>query len=718
MNKTFLVLIWIAFSQASWAQNTWVQRFPRYPPTIPIWDTVAGVINIVEGADGGIYSIGRVNHGPDDYIFGPCGPGFSSGTWPVGGPSSGVSYSKSRFLLATPDSGCRVGGYSEFVSNPNIGIVRTGLSKFDKLGIWHYMPIVCSSFQKFPKDVVSSPNGGFYILFSDSMLEVDTTNLVIFQTAIIHGRKFFSLPAGDFIVYDDVAGTLKRINLSGATAWSVPCLSSLLTFNQGCILGIDNLSMFKIDAINGNTTWSYPRPFPNISCIDKTPQGGFVASCGVILDSTPAAYMPGTLFEVDSSGNVLWSESYSFPDFGLNRVVKLSDGRLATGGSYRHTNYGGFGMWQYTAFLAVVDSVGQGRLNTTSYTWPGDANFNDTVSFLDDALYVGLAMGFTGPERDYSPPYWDQGWVSSFAADWPTTFSGGLNHKHADCNGDGVITSADYDLYTNFANQAYGNGRPPILIIPSWRLSSTSGIGDLLLVPEHDSVTAGDNIRFYLVAGTPGALIDSIYGIALKATLDTSLLSTSPAMTLYNSDFGNPATNLMAYDFVSNVDLGFPNYRTDYFAIVTRTDHQNALALGDTIAEINMVSDATIATTTPLNFTITGHRGITFSESDVMMSGYSASVVITPAPVGIQDPSKLSIHLFPNPAKNSIRITCGEPGTVEVTILDMKGRILIQQQSRTLQSGSEISLAGISSGVYFVEVRKGDAVTRLRFVKD
>ena len=365
----------------------------------------------------------------------------------------------------------------------------------------------------------------------------------------------------------------------------------------------------------------------------------------------------------------------------------------------------------------MLDSIGQGLLKTTTITWPGDANNNDTVSFLDDAVYVGLAMGFAGPERDDSLYYWDQGWASSFAADWPTTFSGGLNHKHADCNGDGLIDSSDFNLYTNFAMMSFSQMMPPVLIIPPWRLASFSGIGDLLLVPEHDTVTAGDNIRFYLVAGTPGALIDSIYGIALTATLDTSLLSTSPSMTLYNSDFGNPATNLMAYDFVSNVDLGFPNYRTDYFAIVTRTDQQNVYALGDTIAEINMLSDATIATTTSLSFLLTGQRGITVSESDVIMSGYNASVVITPVPVGIPDPTKLSVHLFPNPAKNSIRLTTGDPGAVEVTILDMKGRILIQK-SMIWHAGAEIDLSEFSPGIYIAEIRKGEAVVRMRFVKD
>ena len=72
-----------------------------------------------------------------------------------------------------------------------------------------------------------------------------------------------------------------------------------------------------------------------------------------------------------------------------------------TGGAFIFTDAFPDGLMRdYSAFVASLDSEGNGLLQTTTLMWPGDANNNQNYSFVDDALYTMVALGDTGPKRD------------------------------------------------------------------------------------------------------------------------------------------------------------------------------------------------------------------------------------------------------------------------------------------------------------------------------
>jgi len=81
--------------------------------------------------------------------------------------------------------------------------------------------------------------------------------------------------------------------------------------------------------------------------------------------------------------------------------------------------------------------------------WPGDSNNDGTVDHFD-FLSWGLAYGNTGAAR----PNATTNWEGQQAPDWPVSIEG-VNGKHQDCNGDGVVDSLDRQVIQNNYNNIH-----------------------------------------------------------------------------------------------------------------------------------------------------------------------------------------------------------------------------------------------------------------------
>jgi len=79
---------------------------------------------------------------------------------------------------------------------------------------------------------------------------------------------------------------------------------------------------------------------------------------------------------------------------------------------------------------------------------PGDFN-NDGVADKTDLIYWGLAEGYTG----YTRPDATTIWIPQDSPEWDA-FIGGINCKHQDADGNGIIDEADFDVLVS----NYGNG--------------------------------------------------------------------------------------------------------------------------------------------------------------------------------------------------------------------------------------------------------------------
>jgi hypothetical protein len=71
--------------------------------------------------------------------------------------------------------------------------------------------------------------------------------------------------------------------------------------------------------------------------------------------------------------------------------------------------------------------------------------------------------------------------------------------------------------------------------------------------------------------------------------------------------------------------------------------------------------------------------------------------------------SQNEVHLFPNPASNSITINTSEMLGESVKIYDVNGQLLFQQ---TVNSNSmSVDISALSSGLYFVQVSSSTPYT-------
>ena len=83
------------------------------------------------------------------------------------------------------------------------------------------------------------------------------------------------------------------------------------------------------------------------------------------------------------------------------------------------------------------------------------------------------------------------------------------------------------------------------------------------------------------------------------------------------------------------------------------------------------------------------------------------------SPTGIKDISNnISFSLFPNPATNELIIRASNFNPETVTIYDISGQKIVEQKFNT-----RIDIGRLSSGMYLIELKSGNAVVRKKFTK-
>ncbi len=134
--------------------------------------------------------------------------------------------------------------------------------------------------------------------------------------------------------------------------------------------------------------------------------------------------------------------------------------------------------------------------------WPGDAN-SDNIANNIDLLYIGLANGFQGFDRP------EQGieWAAYESEDWDFFFpESGVNFKHADSNGDGLVDEADIEAIEENYGLTHGAYDPDFEI---------GGPSDPPLYIDLPSYVQPDQlIEAEIILGEFSNQVSDLYGIA------------------------------------------------------------------------------------------------------------------------------------------------------------------------------------------------------------
>lgn len=324
--------------------------------------------------------------------------------------------------------------------------------------------------------------------------------------------------------------------------------------------------------------------------------------------------------------------------------------------------------------------------DSNTRVWPGDAN-NDLIANNYDFLSLGIAYGNTGPVR----PNASIAWIGQPALNWAGAFASTVNHKYADCNGDGIIDTGDAQAIV----QNYG--------LTHNKLGSIHSGGGPLLTLEYltDSIESGDTAKALIILGdTANPLVD-FYGLAFTLQYDHTLIDSGTVNVTFNQSWiGNPASNVisMQKDFFGQgmVDVA-----------VTRTD-KIAVSGSGSIGMLTHVMRDDIAgkqqqLAKTLQVNMYDGTAIKDNEDRVTLTLGADSVVVYQEDSYLPELPAELISVFPNPTNGSFVIRSQELKVFKINMFDMVGNgILFTEQLPS--NHTSLAIPELMDGLYLLEI--------------
>jgi len=329
----------------------------------------------------------------------------------------------------------------------------------------------------------------------------------------------------------------------------------------------------------------------------------------------------------------------------------------------------------------------------TNEVWPGDANSDGTAN-LYDLLAVGIAFNDNGPVR----PSANLIWTAQPCPNWTNSFLSGINHKHADTDGDGNVNFSD----TTAIFQNYGLNHP-LRTSPV----TTFNTADLLVTANYDTIGTQMAVNFDISLDSP---VDSIYGLAFRLFLDPSLVDlATTSITYNNSIFGTNGVDMVKIDKLAG-PTGFVDIA------LTRINQQNITGSG-ALARVTIVTTDNVSGKMTLNVEPFDIEAITAYGFPLSVTSIGDNVVIDPNFVGINEDifgQMISIH--PVPATEVLHFSfSGSEMVQSIKFYDLNGKEVLVADNPS--SKLSIDISSIAGGVYYMKTAIGETTIIKRIVK-
>ncbi|MFM7901724.1 MAG: T9SS type A sorting domain-containing protein, partial [Bacteroidota bacterium] len=312
--------------------------------------------------------------------------------------------------------------------------------------------------------------------------------------------------------------------------------------------------------------------------------------------------------------------------------------------------------------------------------WPGDVNY-DGIANAYDVLTLGLAYGDTGSVRaNASLQYYAQP-----ALDWNASFPSGINHKHADTDGNGMVDWND----TLAIGLNYGIAHPL-----RTQLQTMMPSADLSITASQDTIGTSMPIDLFVSISSP---IDSVSGLAFRIQLDTALVKINQTTIDYTgSVFGNVGVDVIKVDRVissnGTIEVG-----------ISRNDHTNISGVGQ-VVRIGIVTTDNVSGKTTLYADPMDIEGITAAGSPEVLNPVGTVVLIDPAFTGLSAINGQSqLMVAPVPARGSVLVTLKDVDVVNpYEVTDVQGRLI---SKGTLREGTNVlDISSFQNGSYHLKV--------------
>jgi len=183
----------------------------------------------------------------------------------------------------------------------------------------------------------------------------------------------------------------------------------------------------------------------------------------------------------------------------------------------------------------------------TDCVWAGDADNDSLVTGLD-ILQVGLAYAEAGPLRNSTII-----WFPKNGDTWNNSVNG-VDLKHTDCDGNGIISSSDFATVDGFFGNSYKTVEPLDTFPFGFELSFEQNINH----PMQD-MEAGDIGRIKLNINQP----DSLFGLSLVIDYDTTFFSILPSAYIFNIWEDNSNDYILKKELPERGEIHLASVKTD-----------------------------------------------------------------------------------------------------------------------------------------------------------
>lgn len=389
-------------------------------------------------------------------------------------------------------------------------------------------------------------------------------------------------------------------------------------------------------------------------------------------------------------------------DYGDNSGIQAYTRQVSTISSpiaLNHT-YPATGVYQITYTAVNVDKSDSVQVvefvNDNSDVYPGDAN-GDGLANNFDLLNIGMSFGSAGVVR----PGASLNWVAQPCSDWGSAFSTGLDFKHADCDGNGVIDFPD----TVAISQNYGQSHVLRLAGPQTAASASDPV--LAIDFPAGTYAPGTPVTIPVTLGTSSVPANNVYGIAF--TVNYPSIAVDPAnvgVNFSNCWMGTVGTDAVAvrknFSTTASVDIA-----------VSRTNQINVSGFG-TVCLLEMITidnvSGKLQSTGYGYFTITNVRLID-KDGNELPVGIQQDSVSVGGPSGIDAVKSSTVRLFPNPANDAVTISTGE-NIEEIHVTNIFGQVVAIYRPGSKEA--RIETGNMADGFYGITVIHTNSTSTVR----
>jgi len=322
---------------------------------------------------------------------------------------------------------------------------------------------------------------------------------------------------------------------------------------------------------------------------------------------------------------------------------------------------------------------------TAGGVWPGDANYDLTVNNLD-ILAIGLASDATGPIRGGA----SLSWVEQPATDWTNSFVTGVNMKHADCDGNGIVDASD----TTAVALNYGMYHPASRIIQPNHIPTSSGILSIDVSPDTVGPSAQVHVNIDLT-------LDSLYGIAFSVYYDQQLVDGNSLMP----DFSNTWLGTNGVNMIGFAKVDQAAGRIDF--ALTRTDHTDAFGGTGTLMTFDLFTQPTIPVASALTMETNNVNGVYLAENYEVITGSSDSTFVdSTVSVNNMNSAPMNLHSAFTNDQLYVQFFASGPFESKLVVYDNSGRSIYMQDLVAINgiNSYTIPLPNIAEGIFVVRL--------------